>query len=75
MCDEWKNSFGTFEKFCTDNGWRRGLQIDRIDNNGYYSPENCRFVPPKVNARNRRTNRFLEFNGEKKTCVEWAEII
>lgn len=48
-------------------------EIDRIDNDGPYSPENCRWVLRKVNDRNRRSNRSITHAGETLTVAEWAE--
>lgn len=74
LYDEWRKSFGTFEKYCIDNGWEHGLQVDRIDNNKGYFPDNIRFVTVSQNARNKRTNHMLTFNGETKCQIEWCEI-
>ena len=58
VCDRWQHSF---ENFLADMGERpAGLGIDRIDNNAGYSPENCRWVTPKQNCQNRRTNKQKE---------------
>lgn len=54
VCDEWRNSSRSFVAWAISAGWRTGLQIDRRDNDGPYSPENCRFVTAAVNNRNRR---------------------
>ena len=75
VCDEWKNSYESFENFCISNGWSKWLQLDRIDNNKWYFPENCRFCTPKENARNRSTNKYITHNWETKTYVEWADYI
>ena len=56
VCDEWKNSYKIFYSWCMQNGYKNGLQIDRINNDGNYEPNNCRFVSPIENMRNRRKN-------------------
>lgn len=55
ICDLWNNDFYEFEKWSLDNGYKKGLQIDRINNNGNYEPSNCRYVEPYINATNRRS--------------------
>lgn len=54
VCDEWLNDRAAFVRWGIANGWEKGLQIDRRDNDGPYSPENCHFVTPKQNSANRR---------------------
>lgn len=54
VCDEWKNSRVSYVKWCLANGYKKGLQLDRINNDGNYEPSNCRFVTPKENSSNRR---------------------
>ena len=59
VCELWQKSPLDFGDWLFDHGWHKGLQIDRIDNNLGYSPENCRVVTPKENSNNRRnTLRF-----------------
>jgi hypothetical protein len=53
VCDLWRNNPASFISWGNANGWSEGLQIDRIDNNGGYSPNNCRFVSRMVNSRNK----------------------
>jgi hypothetical protein len=65
-----------FEVFCQwmlDNGAKQGIQIDRVDNDKGYSPENCRLVTPTENNRNRRSNRFLTVWGETKCVSQWED--
>lgn len=74
MCDEWKNDFMNFYNWAMENGYTDELTIDRIDVNGNYEPSNCRWVDIKTQSNNKRTNRYIEFNGEVKTLSQWAEI-
>lgn len=71
VCERWTE----FENFYADLGKRPSAkhEIDRIDNNGNYEPTNCRWVTKKQNARNRYTNRTVEFNGLTLCLSEWGE--
>jgi hypothetical protein len=73
VCDDWQGSFNTFREWAIANGWERGFQIDRIDNDGDYSPNNCRFVTREENCRNRSTNLYCELGGELMTLGEAAK--
>lgn len=73
VCDEWRNDNRLFFKWCEDNGWEKGLDIDRIDNYGNYSPDNCRIVTHKANARNKRNTIFIEYDGKRKSLADWAD--
>jgi len=53
VCDEW-HYFDTFQAWAAANGYKRGLSIDRIDNDGNYEPSNCRWVDSKTQGRNKR---------------------
>lgn len=69
VCDRWQN----FENFLVDMGERPpGMQLDRIDNELGYFPENCRWATPLQNANNRRSSRFIEVNGQRQTLSQWA---
>ena len=73
VCDEW-NEFLNFEKWAIQNGFEENLTLDRIDVNGNYEPENCRWISRKEQMRNTRSNHLLTYNGDTKTMAEWAEI-
>lgn len=64
ICDEWSNDFSAFYNWCILNGYKEGLSIDRIDNNGDYSPSNCRFANQYTQARNKSNNRAVNYNGK-----------
>lgn len=72
VCERWFD----FKNFLADMGERPSPKhsIGRIENNGNYEPSNCRWETSKQQARNRRDNHFLEFNGKTATLVEWSEI-
>ena len=72
MDDEWRNDFQIFEDYCLSNGWKDGLQIDRIDNNKGYAPNNVRFVTRKQNLRNKRNNHLITYNGETMCVADWC---
>lgn len=57
VCNQWLDP-KVFISWAYDNGYQKGLQIDRIDNNGDYSPDNCRWVTLQENCQNRSTTKF-----------------
>lgn len=63
MDPAWKKSFTAFANWAMANGYQEGLQIDRINNNGNYEPQNCRFVPNIVNVNNREITFMINYNG------------
>ena len=72
VCEEWHDYF-RFREWCYANGYAEGLSIDRIDNDGNYCPENCRWTTSKIQANNTRNVRWITYNGETKTLSEWAQ--
>lgn len=75
MCDEWRNDVQAFYYWAINNGHDKNLTIDRIDVNGDYSPNNCRWISRCEQERNKRRTRYLTYNGETHCMKEWAEII
>jgi hypothetical protein len=72
VCEEWRRSPTDFINWCTSNGWKEGLEIDRIDNNDGYHPGNVRFVDRSTNASNTRRNIYVIVDGVKMTVTQAA---
>lgn len=72
VCDEWSD-FAVFSKWAIENGYAEGLSIDRIDNNGDYCPNNCRWTTDYVQSRNTRRNINYTINGVTKCLRDWIE--
>ena len=72
MCDRWKESFSNFLE---DVGFRPEgeYSFDRINNNGNYSPENCRWTTRKEQIRNRRNTLYCNYRGKVVTLIEACE--
>lgn len=75
ICDEWLNDFDKFYEWSITHGYKNDLTIDRIDTDGDYCPQNCRWVSHKEQMRNRTNTVKVEHNGEIHTVTEWAEIL
>lgn len=75
VCDEWLEDRTTFFDWAINNGYRDDLTIDRIDNNKGYSPDNCKWLTPKQQTRNRRNTIKLTYKSETKSLAEWCEIL
>ena len=73
ICDEWKNNYNSFYKWAIENGFKLGLSIDRINNDGNYEPNNCRWTTRKEQMNNTSRNRFITLNNETHTLAEWCE--
>ena len=73
VCDRWLEDFKNFYDDMAPT-FQPGLQLDRIHNDGDYCPENCHWVTPKENARNRSDNHFISTAIGRKTIVEQSEL-
>ena len=71
MCPDWKDSFMNFYEWAMEHGYQNDLEIDRIDNDHGYWPENCRWITHAEQARNKRTSILLTYNGKTQTAAEW----
>lgn len=74
ICEEWLNDFIVFRDWSLSHGYTDDLSIDRIDSNGNYEPSNCRWVTSKQQARNIKTNLFVNYKGKQITLAEAAEL-
>lgn len=72
VCNRWLDSYSNF---LADMGGRPSPlhSIDRINNDGPYSPENCRWATRAEQTRNRSSNRLMTLNGRTQCIVQWAE--
>lgn len=79
ICKEWDN-FSNFREWALQTGYdetapRGKFTIDRIDVNGDYSPNNCRWADMKEQTKNRRESIYLVYNGQRKTLMEWCQLL
>lgn len=74
VCDEWLKDNLSFYRWAMSNGYRDDLTLDRIDTNGNYAPDNCRWATWITQNNNLRTNRYLEARGERHTLAQWSRI-
>lgn len=72
ICDEWKDDFMSFYNWSMANGYSDELSIDRIDVDGDYSPENCRWVDKIVQANNCRNTYYVTYKGVTKPISDWC---
>lgn len=74
VCEEW-HDISKFEEWVNKHPFFDGATIDRVDTNGDYEPENCRWSTMFEQCKNRRNSIIIEHNGERHNITEWAEII
>lgn len=72
ICEEWANDFLAFRDWALKNGYDETLTLDRIDNDGDYKPENCRWTTWTSQNNNTSKNKFISIDGETLTVAEWT---
>lgn len=73
ICEEWSD-FKKFAEWAKVSGYKDGLTIERIDVDGIYCPENCKWIPLSKQARNRSTTFWVIYQGRKMSLAEAAEL-
>ena len=73
ICDEWANNYKTFYDWAMCAGYEKGKEIDRIDCDGNYEPDNCRFVDIETQANNKRNVKLYTINGVTKSLTQWCK--
>lgn len=74
VCKEWDDSYEAFRDWSLAHGYDDTLSIDRIDCDGNYEPDNCRWTTMKEQSNNRKNSRFITYNGETHTIAEWSDV-
>lgn len=75
ICDDWINNPSLFEAWSIKNGYDDSLTIDRIDSNGDYCPENCRWITLSENHKYNSNTKIIEIDGEAHSEIDWAKIL
>jgi len=73
ICERWKD-FSLFESDVAL-GYFEGATLERVNNDGPYSPANCKWATKTAQANNRRSSRFIKYNGETKTLAQWIRFL
>lgn len=75
VCDEWQGNKGyeSFKAWALVNGYNDEQTIERIDVDGNYCPDNCKWIPQNEQAHNRRSSRVYEVDGKRQDLSQWAK--
>lgn len=73
ICEEWLHDYGNFYNWAIANGYKKGLSLDRVDNNGPYSPENCRWATRYIQNNNKNSNHLISYKNKNYTMREFAD--
>lgn len=72
VCDEWLNDFQSFYDWSMNNGYKDNLSIDRVDVDGNYEPNNCRWVDNSTQQNNKTNTVYLTCNGKTQSIAQWS---
>lgn len=75
VCNEWLDDFMNFYSWAMENGYKENLTIDRIDTDGNYTPDNCKWSTNLEQQRHTTRSRNVTYNGETRCLSEWCEIL
>lgn len=73
ICKKWESSFESFMAWALSNGYSDELTIERIDVNGDYCPENCKWIPANEQQKNRTSCLFIHYNGKNQNLFDWCK--
>lgn len=74
VCEEWLNDFEVFYDWAINSGYQDNLTIDRINNNGNYEPNNCRWATSSCQSNNKTNSVFIDYNDKHLTVAQWSKI-
>ena len=72
ICGEWRHDIKAFYAWAINNGYKETLTIERIDNDGNYCPDNCKWIPQSEQPKNQRKSVRLTCAGQTRTAAEWS---
>jgi hypothetical protein len=75
ICNEWLYNPTSFSIWALSNGYKKGLSIDRINNDGDYEPNNCRWITISENSRKSKKCNFITIYGKTLSCRQWSKEI
>ncbi|MFY0744746.1 hypothetical protein AB1K09_19965 [Solibacillus silvestris] len=74
ICDEWLNDFAKFKEWALNNGYKESLSIERHNVNGNYEPSNCSWIELNEQANNRRSTKWVHYEGKDISLKELSEL-
>ncbi len=73
VCEEWFESYSAFKEWAVANGYSDALELDRIDVNGNYNPNNCRWITHHAQTLNRRDTLYVQYDGKQERLRDFCE--